>query len=87
LGQQARLGAGRLSLRPRAPPEQPGEAWGPPHRGTRRGGTEDPRVVLHEEQVSTAYGTVEGFPKKPRLRGKRADMLTGGRRDVRDGEE
>ena len=31
------------------------------------------------EQVSTGYGTVVGFPKKPTPRGKPADMLTWGR--------
>ena len=31
------------------------------------------------EQVSTGYSTVVGFPKKPRPRGKPADMLTWGR--------
>ena len=33
--------------------------------------------MLSTEEVSTANGTVEGFPKKPRPPGKPADRLTG----------
>ena len=40
---------------------------------------EYPGVVLREAQVSTAYGTVGGFPKKPTPLGKPADMPTWGR--------
>ena len=40
LGQKARLGAGRLSIRPRDTPEKPGEEWSPSHSVTRREGTE-----------------------------------------------
>ncbi|HEV8718281.1 MAG TPA: hypothetical protein VGX03_36375 [Candidatus Binatia bacterium] len=37
------------------------------------------RAVLNVEQVSTVYGAVVGFPKKPRPLGKPADRLTWGR--------
>ena len=79
LGQKARLGAGRLSSRPRDTPEKPGEEWSPSCSVKRGGGTEEPRVVLSAEQVSTGDGTVVGFPKKPKSLGKPADMLTWGR--------
>jgi hypothetical protein len=39
------------------------------------------------EQVSTGDGTVEGFPKKPRPRGKPVDMLTWGRWYASDRDE
>ena len=43
--------------------------------------------MLPTEQVSTGYGTVEGFPKKRMLLGKPADMLTWGRWYVRDRDQ
>ena len=40
-----------------------------------------------EEQVSTAYGTVAGVPKKPRPRGTPAARLTWGRWSVGDRDQ
>jgi hypothetical protein len=87
LGQKARIRAGRFCNRPGYIPEKPGEAWGPPCSDKRRLETESPRVVLHEEEGSTTYGAVVGFPKKRRLLGKPADRLTWGRCYVGDRDQ
>jgi len=83
-GQKARMRAERVCSRLSDTPETPGEAWGPPFSVKRRYGTESPRVVLTgataaDEPVSTGYGTVGGFPKKPRPLGTPADRPTWGR--------
>jgi hypothetical protein len=52
-----------------------------------RGACNQAELSRAEEEVSTGDGTVGGFPKKPRLRGKPADMLTWGRWYVGDRDE
>jgi hypothetical protein len=57
----------------------------PPSHG--RGGRNQDELSRAGEQVSTGYGTVVGFPKKPRPLGKPVDMLTWGRWYARDRDE
>ena len=48
-------------------------------RHTAMGNSVAPSSAPPREPVSTGYGTVGGFPKQPRPRGKPAAMLTWGR--------
>ena len=77
MAKRARIRLGGSAADPETPPRNPAKS-GVLHsdKTVRRNGVPPKVQVLHVEEVSTVYGTVVGFPKKPRLRGKRADMLT-----------